>query len=111
MAFRQRAAEDGEALAEDIDEAAVDRPRSGDDAVAGDLLLLHPEIDAIMLDIGVELLERAFVEQHDEPFARGEFALRMLRPVALLPAPTFCCGAAAFLFGDIGGPGALGLFW
>src|SRR3546814_13611329 len=91
MAFRQRAAEDGEALAEDIDEAAVDRPRSGDDAVAGDLLLLHPEIDAIMLDIGVELLERAFVEQHVEPFARGEFALRMLRIDALLPAPKCCC--------------------
>src|SRR3546814_11279211 len=82
------------------DEAAVDRPRSGDDAVAGDLLLLHPEIDAIMLDIGVELLERAFVEQHVEPFARGEFALRMLRIDALLPAPKCCCGAAAFHFGD-----------
>src|SRR3546814_13768586 len=51
MTLRQRAAENGEILAEDIDEAAVDRPRSGDDAVAGDFLVLHPEIDAIMFDL------------------------------------------------------------
>src|SRR3546814_16130507 len=109
MAFRQRAAEDGEVLAEDIDEAAVDRPRSGDDAVAGDLLLLHPELDAIMHDIGVELLERAFVEQHVEPFARRDFALRMLHIDALLPDPRYYCGAAAFHSGVIGGHRALRL--
>ena len=35
---RQRAAEHGEVLREDVDQAAVDRARSGDDAVAGELL-------------------------------------------------------------------------
>src|SRR3546814_11945738 len=87
MTLRQRAAENGEILAEDIDEAAIDRPRSGDDAVAGDFLVLHPEIDAIMFDIGVELLERSLVEQPVESFARGELALRMFRIDALMPAP------------------------
>src|SRR3546814_7395484 len=41
MALRQRAAEDGEILAEDIDEAAVDRARPGDDAIPGNPLVLH----------------------------------------------------------------------
>ncbi len=54
---RQRAAEDGEVLGEDIDEPAVDRARSGDDAVAGDLLLLHPEVGAIVLDEHVIFFE------------------------------------------------------
>ncbi len=45
-----------------------------------------------MLDIGVEFFERAFVEQHVKPFARGQLALGVLRVDALLPAPR---GAAA----------------
>src|SRR3546814_9363388 len=111
MTLRQRAAENGEILADDKDGAAGDRPRSGDDAVAGDFLVLHPEIDAIMFDIGIELLERSLVEQHVEPFARGELALRMLRIDALLPAPQRSVAAAAFHFGDIGGHRALLLIW
>src|SRR3546814_11168242 len=87
MTLRQRAAANGEILAEDIDEAAVDRPRSGDDAVAGDFMVLHPEIDAIMFDIGIDLLEPSLVEQHLKPFAPGVLALPMLRPHSLLPAP------------------------
>src|SRR3546814_16223865 len=87
MALRQRAAEDGEILAEDIDEAAVDRARPGDDAIPGNPLVLHAEIDAVMLDIGVEFLERALVEQHVEPLARGQLALGVLGVDALLPAP------------------------
>src|SRR3546814_4998909 len=71
VAFRQRAAENGEVLTEDIDEAAVDRPRAGDDAIARNLLILHPEIDAIMLDIGIEFFERAFVKQHVEQIGRA----------------------------------------
>ena len=38
MRFRQRAAEDGEILAKDIDRAAVDGAPAGDDAVAGEQL-------------------------------------------------------------------------
>src|SRR3546814_12453876 len=59
MALRQRAAEDGEILDEDIDEAAVDRARPGDDAIPGNTLVLHSELDAVMLDLGVEFHERA----------------------------------------------------
>ena len=103
VAFRQRAAEDGEILAEDIDQPAVDRARSGDHAVAGDLLVLHAEIDAVMFDIGVEFLEAAFIEQYVEPFARGQLALRVLRVDPLLPAAHLGGIAAAFHFGDIGG--------
>ena len=40
----KRAAEHGEILREDIDQPAVDRARSGDDAVARDLLLVHAEV-------------------------------------------------------------------
>ena len=111
MALGKRAAEDGEVLAEDIDEPAVDRAAAGDDAVAGNLLALHAEVGAIMLDIGVELLERAFVEQHVEPFARRELALGMLRVDALLPPAQTGCGAAAFHFGDIGGHRLLHRNW
>ena len=103
----QRPTKDGKILAEDINEAAVDRPRSGDDAVAGNDLVLHPEIGAIMLDISVELFERPLVEQHVEPLARGQLALAVLRIDALLPAAQGSGGAAAFHFGDIGGHSAL----
>ena len=103
MALRQRAAEDGEILAEDIDQPAVDRARPGDHAVAGDLLVLHADIDAVVFDIGVEFLETAFVEQNVEPFARSQLALGVLRVDPLLPAAHLGGIAAAFHFGDIGG--------
>ena len=45
MRFRQRAAEHGEVLGEQIDRAAVDRAPAGDHAVAGDFLLLHANSD------------------------------------------------------------------
>ena len=103
MAFRQRAAEDGEILAEDINQPPIDRARSGDHAVARDLLVLHAEIDAVMFDIGVEFFEAAFIEQDVEPFARGQLALGVLRVDPLLPAAHLGGIAAAFHFGDIGG--------
>ena len=83
---RERAAEDGEILREDEDQAAVDRARAGDDAVAGELLLVHAEVDAIMLDIHVIFFERALIEQHPEPLARGQPPLGMLRRDPLLAA-------------------------
>ena len=61
------------------DQPAVDRARSGDDAVARDLLRLHAEIDAIMLDVHVELLERMRIEQDVQPLARRQPALLVLR--------------------------------
>src|SRR3546814_11547948 len=79
VALRKRTAEDGEILAEDEDQSAVDRARPGHHPVAGYLRLFHAEVDAIVLDVHVELLERAFVEQHLQPLARGQTALAVLR--------------------------------
>jgi hypothetical protein len=101
--FGHRAAEDGEILAEDEDQPAVDRARAGDDAVAGDLLTVaHAEVDAVVLDVSVNLLERILVEQDVEPLARGELALGMLRVDPALSAAHPGRGAAAFHLGDIG---------
>src|SRR5690606_26303580 len=74
----QRAAVHGEILREDIDEAAIDRARSGDDAVARKLLRLHAEVRAIMLDEHVIFLEAARIEQHRDPLARRQATLRVL---------------------------------
>ena len=69
----KRAAEHGEILREDIDQPAVDRARSGDHAVAGDVLRLHPEVGAIMLDEHVIFFEAAGIEQ-DAKAARARSA-------------------------------------
>ena len=68
-------------------------------------LLGHAEIDAVVLDVHVELLEAAFVEQHLEPLARGQLALGVLRIDALLAPAHPRGGAAAFEFCDVGGQG------
>ena len=86
MRFGQRAAEHGEVLGEHVGDAAVDGAPAGDHAVAGDLGLLHAEIDAAVLDKHVELLERALVEKQLDPLARGELAARVLGLDALPPA-------------------------
>ena len=85
----EAAAEHGEVLREDEDQAAVHAPVAGDDAVAGDLLLGHAEVEAAVLDQLVQLLEAALVEQQLDALARGELALRVLALAAL--------GAAALL--------------
>ena len=59
----EAAAEDREVLGEDAHEPAVDAAEAGDDAVAGDLLVGHAEVEAAVLDELVELLEGALVEQ------------------------------------------------
>ncbi len=84
--LRQRAAEHGEVLGEQIDRAAVDGAPAGDDAVAGDLLRLHAELGGAVLDEHVELLERALVEQQLDAFARGQLAALVLRLDALVAA-------------------------
>ena len=86
MRFGQRAAEHGEVLGEHVDDAAVDRAPAGDDAVAGNLGLLHAEIDAAVLDVHVELLEGALVEQELDALARGELAAGVLGLDALQAA-------------------------
>ena len=67
----ERAAEDGEVLAEDADRAAVDRAVAGDDGVAPRPVLLHVEVVRAVADERVELLERAGVEQLLDALAGG----------------------------------------
>ena len=55
--LRQRAAEDREVLAEDEHEAAIDRPVSGDDAIAEEPLRRGPNVRRAMGDECVELDE------------------------------------------------------
>ena len=74
----ERAAEDREVLAEDEHRAAVDRPVAGDHGVAPGALLVHVELVGAVADEGVELLERARVEQLLDPLAGGQLALRVL---------------------------------
>ena len=74
----QRAAEDGEVLAEDAHRPAVDRAVAGDHRVAPGPLLLHVELVGPVADEGVELPERARVEQLLDPLAGGQLALRVL---------------------------------
>ena len=86
VGFRQGAAEHGEVLGENVSNAAVDGAPAGDHTVAWDLRVLHTELGATMLDVHIELLEGAFVEQELQPFPRGELAARMLGFDALRPA-------------------------
>src|SRR5499427_96410 len=102
MGFRQRAAEHGEILGEGEDGAAVDGAKASDDAVAGDLGLVHAEVAGPVLDEHVELLERVAVHQQFHAFARGEFPTFMLRVDARLTAAGSRAGAARLeLFDDV----------
>ena len=74
----QRAAEDGEVLAEDADAAALDRAVAGHHRVAPRPVLVHLEVGRAVADVGVELLERARVEQLLDPLARRVLALGVL---------------------------------
>ena len=92
----QRAAEHGEVLGEDEDRAAVDGAPAGDDAVAGDLDLLHAEIARAVLDEHVELLEGALVEQKLDALAGRQLAAAVLRLDALFAAAEAGLGADMF---------------
>jgi hypothetical protein len=97
---RERTAEDGEVLGEDVDQAAIDGAPAGDDAVARDFGFLHAEFVAAMFDEHVELFEAAFVEQKLNAFARGELALGVLSRMALLAPACARGGALGFECGD-----------
>jgi hypothetical protein len=96
MGFTQGAAEHGEILAEDKHQAAVDHAVAGDHAIARDLVVLHAEVGAAVLDKHVPFFKRAFVEQQLQPLARRQLAFAVLRVYALLPAAQ--AGCSAFLF-------------
>ena len=71
VGLRERAAEDGEVLRIDEDGAAIDGAVAGDEAVAGDALLVHVEIGGAMGDELVRLFEGAGVEQQLDALAGG----------------------------------------
>ena len=81
-----RSAEDREVLREHEHLPAVDQAVAGDDAVARDELLLHPEVAAAVRHQLVELLERARIEQQLDPLARRELAGLVLALLAILAA-------------------------
>ena len=85
----QRSPEDGEVLREHEHRAAVDPPRAGDDAVAGDLLVLHAEVVALVHHEAVDLEERARVQQQLQPLAGGLLAGLVLAPDPLLATTEF----------------------
>ena len=86
VGLRQRAAEDGEVLGEDVDQPAVDGAVAADHAVAGDAALGHPEVGAAVGDQRIDLDERAGVEQQLHPLAGGQLAGGVLLVDALLAA-------------------------
>ncbi len=71
----ERAAEDGEVLAEDADPAAVDGPEAGDHPVGVGTVLLEAHAVGPVAGQHVELLERAVVEQVVDPLAGGHLPL------------------------------------
>src|SRR5262249_36980540 len=86
MHARERAAEHGEILAEDVDQPAVDRAVAGHHAVTRHFLVLHAEIDRAMLDEHVVFFERAGIEQRIDALACRQLALGVLRLDAALAA-------------------------
>ncbi len=101
MRLAQRAAEHGEVLAEDEDQAAVDHPVAGDHAIARDLVVGHAEVDRAVLDEHVPFLEGAVVQQQLDALARRQLALLVLRVDALVSTAEARLGAPLFkLFED-----------
>src|ERR1700682_5644933 len=74
VGFRERTAENGKVLRENINQAAIDTAEAGDETIAGGTLLLHAEIDATVTDKFVEFFEGAFVQQKMDALAGGKFA-------------------------------------
>ena len=86
VGFGERAAEDGEVLREGVDEASIDAAVAGDNAVARDDLVGHPEVEAAVCDELVDFLEGARIEQQFDALARRQLAGRALPLEALFPA-------------------------
>src|SRR5437588_820793 len=73
-------------------------PMIDDDAVAGNALLLHAEIEVAMNDELIELLERAGIEEQRDAFARDQFSFVVLAVDALLSAAKLTLPLAALEF-------------
>src|SRR5207247_3224730 len=96
MRLGERAAEHREVFGKDKSLAAVDGAPAGDDAVAGNLVLLHAEFGGAVLDEHVEFLERALVEQELDALPRRQLAAGVLRLDALFAAAEFGAVAPPF---------------
>ena len=84
VGFGQRSAKDGEILCERVDGTSVYAAVTGDDAVARDDLVGHPEIEAAMGDELVDFFERIRIEQQLDALAGGQLAGRTLALETLL---------------------------
>jgi hypothetical protein len=78
MHFAGGAAQYSEVLTGDMHDAAIDGGASGDDAVGGDVLPVHAEIDGAVAGEESDLLEAIVVHQFADAFAGGELARGML---------------------------------
>src|ERR1019366_1991924 len=95
----ERAAEHGEVLSEDEDQAAFNSSVSGEAAVTVNGLLVHAEVGAAMRDQLVGFLEGAFVEEEFNALAGGHLALFVFAGAALFSASGFGEGVTTFEFG------------
>ena len=100
MGGRHGPAQHREVLAKHIDLTPVDRAPSGDNAIPGWLLGLHPEIGAAMGDEHVELFKAVFVQQKIDTLARAQLATPVLGIDPLLAAPKARRVAAAVEFAE-----------
>ena len=108
----QAAAEHREVLGEREDRAAVDRAVAGDDAVAGDALLVHPEVVAAVGPQLVDLDEGAAVEQQLDALARHQqAALVALGDLVGAAADLGFTVAAVQLFQNVGTCHFVGVRW
>src|SRR5690606_18597320 len=93
MGLGERATQNGEVLAEDIDLTAVDGAPAGDNAIAGDLLFGHAEVGRAVGDEHIVFFEAAFVEQHFDTLTCRQLALGMLGVNTALAAAKARLGA------------------
>ncbi len=87
MDLAGRAAEDGEVLAGEVDEAAIDGGGAGHDAIGRDLPAGQAEVDLTVLGEQADLLEAAGIDEGVDALAGGELALFLLlgQPVGAAP--------------------------
>jgi hypothetical protein len=75
---------------------------TGDDPIARDALVVHAEVACAVDDQGVQLLERAGVDEGVDPLVRGELSGRVLLGHALVTtADARLCVAPPHLFQPI----------
>jgi hypothetical protein len=76
----------------------MDQPVSGDESIAIDHLLFHPEIVTAVPDQLVGFNEGPFIEQQIDPLARGKLAFGVLPRPAIVPTSRLSTGMASANF-------------